>query len=150
MIAAGADLISIGSAAFLDPALLEQACAEFPGRVLGSLDARDGRIAIKGWVETSALTIDEAFARFRKARVAAVAYTDVARDGTEAGVNADAYAEAASIAGLPLIASGGVASLEDVRRLARLYSCGIVGVIVGRALYERRFSLSEAIAAAGG
>jgi len=82
--------------------------------------------------------------------VAAVAYTDVARDGTEAGVNADAYAEAASIAGLPLIASGGVASLEDVRRLARLYSCGIVGVIVGRALYERRFSLSEAIAAAGG
>ena len=81
--AAGADIASIGSAAFLNPGLLGDACAEFPGRIFGSLDTRDGRLAIKGWVETSEMTIGEAVSRFRAAGVAAMIVTDIARDGTE-------------------------------------------------------------------
>lgn len=144
---AGADVISIGSAAFLNPPLIKDACAEFPGRVIGSIDARDGRLAIKGWVETSALTVLEAAARFRAASVAAVTLTDIARDGTQTGADAAMFAEVAAQAGVPVIASGGVATLEDLRGLARLYDAGVIGAITGRALYERRFSLPEAIAA---
>lgn len=149
LFAAGADLVSIGSAAFLNPDLVVQACREFPGRVCGSIDARGGRLAIRGWVETSELTTTEAAARFRAAGVAAIILTDIARDGTESGVDAAAYREAATAVGIPLIASGGVATLADIRALAPLFMSGVAGVIVGRALYEGRFSLPEAIAVAG-
>ena len=144
---AGADYVSIGSAAFLNPQLLLEACREFPGRIIGSLDARDGRLAIKGWVETSELTVAEALARFRDAGVAAITLTDISRDGAETGVNAENYERLAAQAGVPLIASGGVASLEDLRALARLFANGVAGAITGRALYEGRFSLRAAIAA---
>jgi len=146
-VAAGADIVSIGSAALLDPGLLDAACAEFPGRVFGSLDLRGGKLAIKGWVETSALTLDQAAARFRRAGVAAVIVTDIARDGTETGANVALFAEAAGIAALPVIASGGVATLNDVSAVKRLFPAGVVGVITGRALYEGRFTLAQAIAA---
>ncbi len=144
IIADGADIVSIGSAAFLNPKLVIQACAEFPGRVIGSIDARDGHLAIKGWVETSQLTVLEAMARFRAAGVAAVTLTDIARDGTETGANAAMFAAVAAQAGVPVIASGGVATLADIRTLARLFDTGVVGAITGRALYEGRFSLAEA------
>jgi phosphoribosylformimino-5-aminoimidazole carboxamide ribotide isomerase len=143
-----ADFVSIGSAAFLNPELVVQACAEFPGCVIGSIDARDGRLAIKGWVETSQLTVLEAIARFRDAGVAAVTLTDIARDGTETGANAAMFAAIAAQAGIPVIASGGVATLGDIRTLARLFARGVVGVITGRALYQGRFTLPEAIAVA--
>jgi len=142
--AAGADIASIGSAAFLSPGLIGDACAEFPGRIFGSLDARDGRLAIKGWVETSEMTIGEAVARFRDAAVAAMIVTDIARDGTEAGANLATFAETARHAEVPLIASGGVATLEDVRALKGLFAVGVVGVVIGRALYEGRFTLAQA------
>jgi phosphoribosylformimino-5-aminoimidazole carboxamide ribotide isomerase len=145
----GADFVSIGSAAFLNPELVVQACAEFPGRVIGSIDARDGHLAIKGWVETSQLTVLEAIGRFRDAGVAAVTLTDIARDGTEAGANAAMFAAIAAQVGIPVIASGGVATLEDIRTLAQLFATGVVGAITGRALYEGRFTLPEAIAVAG-
>jgi phosphoribosylformimino-5-aminoimidazole carboxamide ribotide isomerase len=141
---AGADIVSIGSAAFLSPVLLTTACAEFPDRIFGSVDARDGRLAIKGWVETSELTVTEAALRFRNAGVAAVIVTDIARDGTEAGANLSIFAEAARHASIPVIASGGVATLEDLRALKKLMSEGVVGAITGRALYEGRFSLAQA------
>lgn len=145
---AGADRVAIGSAAFLNPQLIVAACREFPGLVCGAIDARDGRLAIRGWVETSQLTTTEAIERFRGAGVAAINFTDVSRDGTEAGVDPAQYRAVAQSAEIPIVASGGVASLDDIRALARLYAAGVVGVIIGRALYEGRFSLPEAIAAA--
>jgi phosphoribosylformimino-5-aminoimidazole carboxamide ribotide isomerase len=144
--AAGADFVSIGSAALLNPELPAKACAEFPGHVFGSIDARAGRLAVKGWVETSELTVAAAAARFRSAGVAAVIVTDIARDGTEAGSNRAMFAQVARTAEIPVIASGGVASLDDVRALNRLFAQGVIGVITGRAIYERRFTLSEALA----
>lgn len=145
--AAGADIVSIGSAAFLNPELIAEACAEFPGRVFGSLDLRGGRLAVKGWVETSEMTVAEAAGRFRAAGVTAVIVTDIARDGTEAGANTAMFAETARLASVPVIASGGVATLDDVRTLSGLFTSGVVGVISGRALYEGRFTLAQAFAA---
>jgi phosphoribosylformimino-5-aminoimidazole carboxamide ribotide isomerase len=144
--AAGADFVSIGSAAFLDPELLTRACAELPGRVFGSVDVRDGRLAIKGWVETSQLTIKEGIERFERAGVAASIVTDISRDGTQEGPNIALLSEVARTTRLPLIASGGIASLDDIRALRRTQV--IAGVIIGRALYERRFSLIEALSTA--
>jgi phosphoribosylformimino-5-aminoimidazole carboxamide ribotide isomerase len=147
--AAGADFISIGSAAFLDPELLERACAELPGRVFGAMDIRDGRLAIKGWLETSDLTVARASETFQRAGVAALIVTDISRDGTQRGPDLTLFSEIARTTRAPLIASGGVGNLDQIRALKRQFSEGVVGVIVGRALYERRFTLSEALSAAG-
>ena len=146
--AAGADFVSIGSAAFLDPELLTRACAELPGRVFGSVDVRDGRLAIKGWVETSELTIAESIERFQRAGVAALIVTDIARDGIQTGPNMTLLSEVASASHTALLASGGVASLDDICILSQRFRSGIAGVIVGRALYEQRFTLKEALSAA--
>jgi phosphoribosylformimino-5-aminoimidazole carboxamide ribotide isomerase len=148
VVTAGADRISIGSAAFLDPDLLSRACTEFPARVFGSIDVRDGRLAIKGWVETSALTVTQAAERFRLAGVAAVIVTDIARDGAQTGLDAARMAQIAAASQLPVIASGGVSSLDDIHAVAARFADGVVGVIVGRALYEGNFSLRDAIAIA--
>lgn len=148
VIDAGATYVSIGSAALLNPALLREACRALPARVFGSIDVRDGLLAIKGWVETSALSVSEAAERFRAAGVAAAIVTDIARDGTEAGVDAEALRATARSIGIPMIASGGIASLADIRALSALFADGVAGVITGRALYESRFTLSQAIAAA--
>jgi phosphoribosylformimino-5-aminoimidazole carboxamide ribotide isomerase len=145
VIGAGADYIAIGSAAFLQPDLLVEACRTFPGRVFGSLDARDGRLAIKGWVETSDLSIADAAVRFREAGVAALILTDIASDGAETGANLAMFAAAARYSGLPVIASGGVATLDDIRALRELFDEGVVGAISGRALYEGRFTLGAAL-----
>jgi phosphoribosylformimino-5-aminoimidazole carboxamide ribotide isomerase len=144
---AGADAVSIGSAAFLNPALIADACARYPGSIFGSLDLRNGKLAIKGWVETSGLTVADAAIRFREAGVAAVIVTDISRDGTESGADAAIFAEAARLARVPVIASGGVASLDDLRTLKALFPEGVAGAITGRALYERRFSLADALSA---
>ncbi len=143
--AAGADFVSFGSAAFLEPELIVRGCAEFPGQVFGSVDVRDGRLAIKGWVETSELTIAQAVERFRAAGVAALIVTDISRDGTQNGTNAALFAQVAGMGLTPVLASGGVASLDDIRALKRLFAIGVAGVIIGRAIYERRFTLSEAL-----
>jgi phosphoribosylformimino-5-aminoimidazole carboxamide ribotide isomerase len=145
---AGADVVSIGSAAFLNPTLIADACARYPGRVFGSLDVRDGKLAIRGWVETSELSVSEALARFRAADVAAVIVTDISRDGTERGANIAMFTDAARLAHLPVIASGGVASLDDLRTLKALFPIGIAGAITGRALYEGRFSLKSVLSRA--
>jgi phosphoribosylformimino-5-aminoimidazole carboxamide ribotide isomerase len=145
--ASGADYIALGSAAFLKPELLKDACRHFPGRVIGSADVRNGYLAVRGWVETSALTFQEAATRFREAGVAAIIVTDIARDGTESGVNLELFAGAARSSGVPIIASGGVAKLDDIRALRRLFDEGVVGVISGRALYERRFTLRDVLRA---
>jgi len=146
----GADRVSIGSAAILNPELVLLACAEFPGRIFGSIDVRDGRLAVKGWVETSQLTVAEAAERFRTAGVAAAIVTDIARDGAQVGVDAARMEEIAKAVRLPVIASGGVASLDDIRALRMQFAAGVVGVVVGRALYEGKFSVGDAIAVAVG
>jgi phosphoribosylformimino-5-aminoimidazole carboxamide ribotide isomerase len=148
VVSMGADFVSIGSAAMLDPELLRRACAELPGRVFGSVDIREGKLAIKGWVETSQLTIDEAVKLFETAGAAALIVTDISRDGTQEGANIGLFSKIADTSRRPLIASGGVSCLDDIRALRHEYSRGIVGVIVGRALYERRFTVAEALSAA--
>jgi phosphoribosylformimino-5-aminoimidazole carboxamide ribotide isomerase len=148
--ASGADRVSIGSAAILNPELLRHACAEFPGRIFGSIDIRDGRLAVKGWVATSQLTVAEAAERFRAAGVAAAIVTDIARDGAQSGVDSARMEEIAKAVCIPVIASGGVARLDDIRALRTRFEAGVVGVVVGRALYEGNFGLTDAIAAAIG
>jgi phosphoribosylformimino-5-aminoimidazole carboxamide ribotide isomerase len=144
---AGADYVSIGSAAILNPSMLAEACREHPGRIFGSLDVREGRLAIKGWRETSQIVVADALERFQQVGVAAVILTDVSRDGTQSGVDIEMYEAVARSSETPVIASGGVARIDDVIALSRLFSRGIAGVITGRALYEGSFTLSQAIAA---
>jgi len=146
--ASGADRVSIGSAALLNPELVRHACEEFPGKIFGSIDVRDGMLAVKGWVETSQLTVADAAQRFRNAGVAAAIVTDIARDGAQVGVDSAHIEEIARNVLIPVIASGGVTSLEDIRALRSRFQAGVVGVIVGRALYEGNFSLIDALAAA--
>jgi phosphoribosylformimino-5-aminoimidazole carboxamide ribotide isomerase len=148
--AAGADRVSIGSAALLNPELVRHACKEFSGKIFGSIDIRDGQLAVKGWVETSQLTVAEAAGLFRNAGVAAAIVTDIARDGAQVGVDSARMAELARSIGIPVIASGGVASLEDILALRTRFEAGVAGVVVGRALYEGNFSLREALAVAAG
>jgi len=144
----GADRIALGSVAFLEPTLLEKACALFPDRVFGSIDARDGRLAVKGWVETSSLSIADAAKRFRECGIAAVIYTDISRDGTIAGCDTEKFSGLARSAGLRVIASGGVASLDDISALQSHFDEGVVGAITGRAIYEKIFTLADAFKAA--
>jgi phosphoribosylformimino-5-aminoimidazole carboxamide ribotide isomerase len=144
---AGADYVSIGSAALLDYAVLVQACLDYRGRVFVSLDMREGRLAVKGWRETSKTVVTDALERFKMAGAAAAILTDISRDGTESGVDAENYAALARSSAIPLIASGGVARLDDIMALRQLFKRGVVGVIAGRALYEERFRLRDAIAA---
>jgi len=148
VLAAGADRIALGSVAFLDQPLLLEACRRFPQRIFGSLDVRDGRLAIRGWVETTALEIGEAAALFKRAGVAAIIYTDIARDGTTAGVDCDKHAQLARETAIPVIASGGIATLDDIRNLRARFDDGVAGAIAGRALYEGRFTLADGLAAA--
>jgi phosphoribosylformimino-5-aminoimidazole carboxamide ribotide isomerase len=148
VLAAGADRIALGSVAFLDQPLLLEACRRFPQRIFGSLDVRDGRLAIRGWVETTALEIGEAAALFKRAGVAAIIYTDIARDGTTAGVDCNKHAQLARETAIPVIASGGIATLDDIRNLRARFDDGVAGAIAGRALYEGRFTLADGLAAA--
>ena len=147
--ASGANYISIGSAAILKPELLTEACREFPGRVIGSVDIRGDRLAIKGWVESSQLSATDALARFKAAGAVAVTVTDISRDGTQQGVDAPAMIGLARSSGIPIIASGGIGSLAELAILASSFTQGIIGVVVGSALYERRFSLVEALSVSG-
>ncbi|RMH43344.1 MAG: 1-(5-phosphoribosyl)-5-[(5-phosphoribosylamino)methylideneamino]imidazole-4-carboxamide isomerase [Deltaproteobacteria bacterium] len=144
-LAAGAAYAVVGTAALTDPDMLREACAAHPGRIVVAVDARDGRVAIEGWVETSDTTAVDLGRRAAAWGAAALLYTDVARDGLHRGPNVDATAELAAAVDIPVIASGGVSSVDDLRALA---ARGIPYAVVGRALYEGRFTLEEAIAAA--
>jgi phosphoribosylformimino-5-aminoimidazole carboxamide ribotide isomerase len=147
-LATGARWAILGTAAALDPALLVAACARWPERILVGVDAIDGQVAIEGWTRTLSLTALELARRAAAAGAEAVIYTDVRRDGTGRGPNLDATAALASGAGLPVIASGGIAGVEDLRRLAAIP--GVTGAIVGRALYTGAVDLRAAAAALAG
>jgi phosphoribosylformimino-5-aminoimidazole carboxamide ribotide isomerase len=142
----GAERVVLGTAAIRSPEMVREVAAAHPGVVVLALDAKDGLVATEGWVSVSDRTAVEVIRDFRDLDIAAVLYTDIARDGTRVGPNVEATARLAREGGLPVLASGGIATLEDLRELAKWP--GIVGAIVGRALYERVFTLEEAVAAA--
>ena len=139
--------IVLGTAAAREPAFVKDACRRFPGRIAIGIDARDGRVAVEGWAEMSELEAIELAKRYEDAGAAAVVFTDIARDGVLAGVNVGAVAQLARAITTPVIASGGVASLDDLKRLKALEPLGVVGVIVGRALYDGRLEPKAALAA---
>lgn len=146
-LAAGVARVILGSAAAKDPGLTRAACRAFPGRIVLGIDARQGRVATEGWAETGTLTAVELAARYRDAGAAAIVFTDIGRDGMLAGINLDATEAIARAVPLPVIASGGAASVEDVRAV-RNSPAGIAGLILGRALYDGRIVPAEALAAA--
>lgn len=144
---AGIARVILGSAAAKDPALTRAACRAFPGRIVLGIDARDGLVATEGWAETGSLSALDLARRYEDAGAAAIVFTDIARDGMLAGLNIAATEALARSVPIPVIASGGVASVEDVRAV-RASAAGIEGVILGRALYDGRLAPEEAIAAA--
>jgi phosphoribosylformimino-5-aminoimidazole carboxamide ribotide isomerase len=149
-LAAGAVRVVLGTAALRDEPLARELCAAHPGRIAFGLDARGGRLRTVGWTEESGVGAVEAAARLGAFGAAALIYTDIERDGTERGPDLAGTAAVARAAGVPVIASGGVGSLADVRALAALAGPGVEGVIVGRALYTGAVTLAAALAAARG
>jgi phosphoribosylformimino-5-aminoimidazole carboxamide ribotide isomerase len=141
----GVTRVIIGTAAVRDPALVRAAAKAFPGRVAVGLDARDGRVAVEGWAETSELTALDIARRFEDAGVAAIIYTDVSRDGMLTGLNLDATLALADAISVPVIASGGLASIEDVKALLAFRARKLAGAIAGRALYDGRLDAAEAL-----
>ncbi len=142
---AGVRRVILGSAAVRDPALVHDACRRFPGQVAVGIDARDGMVATDGWAASSSLATADLAARFADAGVAAIIYTDIGRDGMLAGLNLEQTAALAEASAAPVIASGGVGSLDDLRALATLAHPNIEGVIVGRALYDGRVEPAAAM-----
>ena len=141
----GVDRVIIGTAAVRNPALVKEAAKKFPGRVAVGLDARDGKVAVEGWAETSELTALDIARRFEDAGVAAIIYTDVSRDGMLKGLNLEATIALADAISIPVIASGGLASLEDIRALLEPRARTLEGAIAGRALYDGRLNPAEAL-----
>jgi phosphoribosylformimino-5-aminoimidazole carboxamide ribotide isomerase len=144
-LAVGATRVVLGSAAVSDPALVRALAVEEPGRVVVAVDARDGYVAVDGWTQATRVRAVDLVRAMADVPLGGVLYTDVARDGTGVGPNVDATAELAALTSVPVIASGGVGSLDHLRALARR---GVAACIVGRALYEGAFTLEEAIKAA--
>jgi len=135
----------LGTAALRNPELVREACKKFPERIAVGIDARDGFVAIEGWATTSTVRAIELALRLEDAGAAAIIYTDISRDGAMTGVNVEATVELAWALTTPVIASGGVASLDDLRALKDEASAGIEGVICGRALYDGRIDAAAAI-----
>jgi phosphoribosylformimino-5-aminoimidazole carboxamide ribotide isomerase len=142
----GVRRVIIGTAAVRDPAFVKAAARRYPGRIAVGLDARDGKVAVAGWAETSALAADEVARRFADAGVAAIVYTDISRDGLLKGLNLDATIALAERISIPVIASGGLASLDDVKALLAPRAKKLAGAIAGRALYDGRLDPAQALA----
>jgi phosphoribosylformimino-5-aminoimidazole carboxamide ribotide isomerase len=141
----GVTRVIIGTAAVKNPALVIEACKKFPGRIAVGLDAKDGRVAVEGWAEVSDLTVLDMARRFEDAGVSAIIYTDIARDGVLEGLNIEATVALANAISIPVIASGGLSSIEDIHRLIDARCDGLEGAISGRALYDGRIDTREAL-----
>jgi phosphoribosylformimino-5-aminoimidazole carboxamide ribotide isomerase len=137
--------VVIGTAAYDNPQFLRDLCKRFPEKVVVGIDARGGKVAVKGWKETTAMDAIELARRCEADGAARIIYTDISRDGTREGVNIEATGKLAQSIKIPIIASGGVATLDDIRRLLPLEEQGVEGVIVGRALYSGSFTLKAAL-----
>ncbi len=146
-IEAGVRWVILGTAVLKDRDFVVEACRLFGGKIILGIDGRDGKVAVEAWTEESARSVEEVAASYRDVGLAAVIYTDIGRDGMERGVNVEATRRLAGTVGVPVIASGGVANLEDIKRIKTLERYGVVGVVVGKALYSGALSLEEAIEA---
>jgi phosphoribosylformimino-5-aminoimidazole carboxamide ribotide isomerase len=142
----GVARVVLGTAAVKNPNLVREACRRWPGRVALGIDARGGKVAVEGWAETSSVAALDLARRFADAGAAAIVYTDIERDGALQGVNVDATAALARALKTPVIASGGIASLDDLAALRAHEKDGVAGAIVGRALYDGRVDLKSALA----
>jgi len=142
---AGVEWVILGTLACKKPDLVEEACRRFPGRVMLAVDARGGRVAVEGWTEDTDRSAIDVAGRFDSLAIAAVIYTDIQRDGMSAGPNLRTTGELADALRIPVIASGGISGLDDIRKVLTLSGRGVVGVITGRALYEGTLNLEEAI-----
>ena len=145
----GIDRVILGTVAVEQPQLVQDLCQKYPQQIVVGIDARDGKVATKGWIETSEVLATELANRMAQMGAAAIIYTDIHRDGTMTGPNLDALRELASGISIPVIASGGVSSLRDLLNLLSLQTMGVTGAIVGRALYTGEVNLIEAIRAVG-
>jgi len=145
LLSAGIDRLVVGTKALKDPDWFRATCDKFPGRLVAGIDARDGRVATDGWLETSDVSATDLAQTLASAAVAAIVYTDIAKDGMLEGPNLEAMQKMREAVDVPVIASGGVTSENDVRRLAEVE---MAGCIIGRTLYEGKMRLSEALAAA--
>ncbi|MBV1703862.1 MAG: 1-(5-phosphoribosyl)-5-[(5-phosphoribosylamino)methylideneamino]imidazole-4-carboxamide isomerase [Hyphomicrobiales bacterium] len=143
---AGVDRVIIGTAAVRDPDLVREAARLHPGRIAVGIDARDGRVAVDGWARATDVGATELGRRFEDAGVAAIVYTDIARDGAMKGLNVEATLALAEAVSIPVVASGGLASIEDVKRLLEPDCRRLAGAISGRALYDGRLDAREALA----
>ncbi len=142
---AGVRRVILGTVAVNDPSMVRDACKQWPGRVAVGIDAREGLVAVDGWTKQSQVKALDLALKFEDAGVAALIYTDINRDGAMGGVNVDQTVNLAFHLTTPVIASGGVSSLDDLRELKRHEDSGIVGVVAGRSLYDGRIALSEAL-----
>ena len=141
----GVTRVILGTAAVRDPPFVKQAARDYPGRIAVGLDARDGKVAVEGWAENSQLSALEIARRFEDVGVAAIIYTDIARDGMLQGLNLDTTIILADAISIPVIASGGLASIEDIKRLLEPRAKKLAGAIAGRALYDGRLDAAEAL-----
>jgi phosphoribosylformimino-5-aminoimidazole carboxamide ribotide isomerase len=141
--------VIIGTAAVRDPDFVREAARLHPGKVAVGIDAKDGRVAVEGWAQTSTLTAEELGRRFEDAGVAAIVYTDIARDGILTGLNIPMTLALADAVSIPVIASGGLASMADIERLTQPDCARLAGAITGRALYDGRIDPAEALAMIG-
>lgn len=141
---AGVSYVIIGTKAVKEPAFVKEACQAFPGKVIVGLDAQNGFVATDGWAEVSDIQAVDLAKQFKNDGVSSIVYTDIARDGMMQGVNVEATVKLAQEGGIPVIASGGVTNIEDIRQLAQVAKQGILGAITGRAIYEGTLDVHEA------
>lgn len=142
----GIDRVIIGTAAQRNPELVEEACKRFPGRIVVGIDAKNGMVAVQGWAEVTDITAVDLARRFEGYGVSAIIYTDISRDGMMQGPNIEATRALAESISIPVIASGGVSSLKDIRNLMVVEKSGVTGVITGKAIYTGAIRLAEAVA----
>ena len=141
---AGVQYVIIGTKAVSAPHFINDLCVEFPGHIIVGLDAKDGKVAIDGWSKLSHHSVIELAQRFEQDGVEAIVFTDIGRDGMMQGVNVDSTVELAQAIHIPVIASGGISSIDDIRALCEVHEEGIMGAITGRAIYEGTLDLAEA------
>ena len=142
---AGAYRVILGTIAHQEPAFVEEACKQFPGKIMVGIDAKDGQVAVKGWTEVSEQTASDLAGLMEPLGVAGFIFTDISRDGMLQGPNLDRIRQFAQTTSLPVIASGGVSRIEDVSNLLALQSEGVEGMIIGKALYDKRLDYQEAL-----